>query len=206
MGLEELDGYRDSALEELALVGSEAALAEWARIHLAASGRLNQWKRSIGKQPKTERRAFGQAIHQVGQALTSAFEGRKTAIETEALAARLGAERVDLSLPARPRRRGGLHPLVRTLRDITRVFGDMGFSVFESRHVETDYFNFQALNMPPHHPARDMQDTFYVDGGEGPKSRVLRTHTSAGGVCGGCTGRKYGGERQYFIHSYLILI
>jgi len=182
MGLEELDGYRDSALEELALVGSEAALAEWARIHLAASGRLNQWKRSIGKQPKTERRAFGQAIHQVGQALTSAFEGRKTAIETEALAARLGAERVDLSLPARPRRRGGLHPLVRTLRDITRVFGDMGFSVFESRHVETDYFNFQALNMPPHHPARDMQDTFYVDGGEGPKSRVLRTHTSAGQI------------------------
>ncbi len=182
MGLEELDGYRESALNELAAVDSESAVAEWSRVHLAGSGLLNQWKRAIGKQPKSERRAYGQAIHQVGQALTAAFEQRKTEIETAALAARLAEERVDLSLPARPRRQGGLHPLVRTLRHITRVFGDMGFSVFESRHIETDYFNFQALNMPPHHPARDMQDTFYVDGGEGPKSRVLRTHTSAGQI------------------------
>ncbi len=182
MGQEALDRYREAALRELESVDSEAALAEWSRSHLAASGQLNGWKRSIGKQPVDERKAFGQAIHVVGAALADAFESRKATVEAAALARRLAEEQVDLTLPARPRRRGGLHPLARHLRHITRVFGDMGFSVFESRHVETDFFNFEALNMPPHHPARDMQDTFYVQGGETDRSVVMRTHTSAGQI------------------------
>lgn len=181
MGLEELDSYRTQALSALAAVDDEASLAEWHRAHLASSGQLNGWKKQIGKQPRDQRRAFGQAIHKVNQALTAAFGERRERIETAALAARLEQERVDLTLPPRPRRRGGLHPLTRTLRHITRVFGDMGFSVFESRHVETDFYNFQALNMPPHHPARDMQDTFYVQGDD-DRSAVMRTHTSAGQI------------------------
>ena len=84
---------------------------------------------------------------------------------------------MDVSLPARPQRRGGLHPSAQAVREVVDVFAQLGFSVFESPHVETDFYNFEAANMPPHHPARDMQDTFFTTDGH-----VLRTHTTAGQV------------------------
>ena len=177
MAQDELEAYRDRALAELAAVDGEAALEDWYRSHLAPSGQANAYKRTIGKQPKDQRRAFGQAIHVVSQALQGAFDSAQASAAHAALQVRLSSERVDVTLPARPRRQGGLHPSVVALREVVDIFGQLGFSVFESPHVETDFYNFEAANMPPHHPARDMQDTFFTTDGH-----VLRTHTTAGQV------------------------
>lgn len=177
MALDELDAYQARALAALADATGADALEEWYRTHLAPSGQANAYKRLIGKQPKDQRRAFGQAVNAVGAALRAAFEEAREGARARALAAQLASERVDVTLPARPRRKGGLHPSVIALREVIDIFAQLGFSVFESPHVETDFYNFEAANMPPHHPARDMQDTFFTTDGH-----VLRTHTTAGQV------------------------
>ncbi len=177
MAIEELEAYRGRALDALSAVSDPASLEAWYRAHLAPSGEANTWKRSIGQQPKDERKAFGQAINEVGAALADAYAARQAAVAQAELQRRLVQEAVDVTLPARARRAGGLHPSVIALRQIADVFCQMGFTVFESPHVETDYYNFEAANMPPHHPARDMQDTFFTTDGQ-----VLRTHTTSGQV------------------------
>jgi phenylalanyl-tRNA synthetase alpha chain len=177
----------------LRAVVDAAGLERWYRAQLSASGAVSALRKGIGQLPLEARKPYGAAINALSTALTSAFEARKAQIEAEALDARLQAERVDLTLPPRRPRVGRLHPLRSTLREINAAFQSMGFAVYDSPHVETDEYNFQLLNIPPHHPARDMQDTFYVasDGlaGDGaldadgaPVQRVLRTHTSAGQI------------------------
>jgi phenylalanyl-tRNA synthetase alpha chain len=186
MALSALFDYRARALSALEAVEDEGALEAWKVAHLAGNGELAQWKRGIGKLEPAARKAYGAGVHEVTRTLEEAFTEKRGVVEAKALAASLSAERVDLSLPTRHRRHGALHPLTRTLREIVSAFQSMGFMVFESPDVETDEFNFQLLNIPPHHPARDMQDTFYVelDGreSEGAGGRVLRTHTSAGQI------------------------
>jgi phenylalanyl-tRNA synthetase alpha chain len=176
MALEELDAYRDAALASLTET-PDAGLEGWHRQHLAPSGEANQFKRQIGKQPKDQRRAFGQAVNVVSKALSEAFAVRLEAAKAADLRRRLEEERVDVTLPARPVAHGGLHPSVVAMRQVIDVFAMLGFSVFESPHVETDFYNFEAANMPPHHPARDMQDTFFTT-----EDQVLRTHTTSGQV------------------------
>ena len=105
------------------------------------------------------------------------FHQRREVVKTRELAARIAAEARDVTLPPRPRPAGAYHPVTLVMREVLDVFQRMGFSVFESPHVETDDYNFGLLNMPADHPARDMQDTFYLDG-----ERLLRTHTSAGQI------------------------
>lgn len=177
-----LEAWQDRALAELAVVEEPPALDAWHRAHLGVSGEANRWKRSIGRVAPDGRRAFGQAIHHVQGALEAAYEVAQARVAAAAMERRLRAERVDVTLPGRRRPSGGLHPATRTLRQIRHTFRAMGFTVFESPHVETDYANFEALNMPPHHPARDMQDTFYVRGPGVEPGAVLRTHTSAGQI------------------------
>lgn len=141
--------------------------------YLGKSGLFTEQLKSLGKLPKEERPAAGQEINKAKQALQADIEGRKHALETAALAERLAAERVDVSLPGRGTGTGGLHPVTRTMQRIQQIFGGAGFEVAQGPEIEDDFHNFEALNIPAHHPARAMHDTFYFDEGT-----LLRTHTS----------------------------
>jgi phenylalanyl-tRNA synthetase alpha chain len=141
--------------------------------YLGKKGALTEQLKALGSLPAEGRRAAGQRINEAKEALQQALEARRRALEKAALEARLGAERVDVTLPGRGRRLGGLHPITRTLDRIERIFAQTGFAVAEGPEIEDDYHNFGALNIPEHHPARAMHDTFYFDA-----HTVLRTHTS----------------------------
>ncbi|HSP92061.1 MAG TPA: phenylalanine--tRNA ligase subunit alpha, partial [Vicinamibacterales bacterium] len=133
---------------------------------------------TLGTLPKDERKAFGQRGNQVKQALERAFEEAAERITRAELASALEAGAIDVTAPGRRRGRGRLHPATQTLRRIYAIFAEMGFQVYRSREVETDEFNFGFLNMPPHHPARDMWDTYYTT----TPNVILRTHTSPGQI------------------------
>ena len=173
----DLPTYVQSALAELARTDDEGALEAWYRRHLAPSGALNLRKRSIGKLPPEHRREAGQGIHRAEEQIGAAFRSRKEEIRLLALRERLWAASVDVTLPPRALLRGGYHPSTQLLREVGRIFALLGFVPFESPHVELDEHNFGLLNMPPDHPARDMQDTFYIT-----DDVLLRTHTSSGQV------------------------
>ncbi|MET0106254.1 MAG: phenylalanine--tRNA ligase subunit alpha [Sedimenticola sp.] len=140
---------------------------------LGKSGELTAQLKQLGKLPKEERPAAGQAINKAKQALQEQIERRKAELEQEALSARLASERIDVTLPGRGRGHGGLHPVTRTMERIERLFANSGFKVAEGPEIEDDFHNFEALNIPAHHPARAMHDTFYFD-----EHLLLRTHTS----------------------------
>jgi phenylalanyl-tRNA synthetase alpha chain len=141
--------------------------------YLGKSGVFTEQLKSLGKLPKEERPAAGQEINRAKQLLQKAIEARKAALETAALAERLAAERIDVSLPGRGTGNGGLHPVTRTMQRIQEIFGGAGFEVATGPEIEDDFHNFEALNIPAHHPARAMHDTFYFEEGT-----LLRTHTS----------------------------
>ncbi len=147
---------------------------EQVRIHyLGKSGRLTAQLKQLGRLPKAERPQAGQAINRAKGILQNAIEERRAELERTALQARLSSERIDVTLPGRGLGRGGLHPVTRTLRRIEQLFVRAGFEVAEGPEIEDDYHNFEALNIPAHHPARAMHDTFYFDA-----HLLLRTHTS----------------------------
>ncbi len=141
--------------------------------YLGKSGVFTEQLKQLGKLPKEDRREAGQSINKAKQTLQKAIEARKTELETLALAQRLAAERVDVSLPGRGTSPGGLHPVTRTMQRIQSIFAGAGFEVAEGPEIEDDFHNFEALNIPEHHPARAMHDTFYFD-----EHLLLRTHTS----------------------------
>ena len=147
---------------------------------LGKTGRLTARLKELGALPPEARREQGARVNAVKEALTAALEARRAALEAAALEARLASERIDVSLPARPAESGLIHPISRAMDEIAAIFGAMGFTVAEGPDIETDWHNFGALNIPPHHPARADHDTFYLPpeaDGDGPP-RVLRTHTS----------------------------
>lgn len=141
--------------------------------YLGKNGLVTEQLKQLGKLPREERSAAGQAINQAKQALQKAIESRKLELEQAALQARLAAETLDVTLPGRHSSSGGLHPVTRTIERIEKLFANAGFSVAEGPEIEDDYHNFEALNIPAHHPARAMHDTFYFD-----EHLLLRTHTS----------------------------
>ena len=140
---------------------------------LGRKGALAGFGKEMGKLTPDERAAVGKALNAAKQVLESAYETRKNAFETEALTERLDSEWVDLTLPAPGLLPGALHPISQIQHEIEEVFTSMGFAIMDGPEVETEWNNFDALNIPPDHPARDMQDTFWLEGGH-----VLRTHTS----------------------------
>ncbi len=168
-----IDPLREAALAAIAAAPDLAALDQVRVRYLGKSGELTLLLKQLGGLPKEERPAAGQLINVAKDAVAQAIEARKSVLEQAALAARLAAGRVDVTLPGRGGRAGGLHPVTRTLRRIERLFADAGFAVAEGPEVETAYHNFEALNIPEHHPARAMHDTFYFDA-----DLLLRTHTS----------------------------
>jgi phenylalanyl-tRNA synthetase alpha chain len=169
------------AIEDLRAAAFEAVeravdLAELDRVrvqYLGKSGLLTAQLKALGALPKEQRPAAGQVINQTKTAVQAAVETRRADLERAALEQRLSRERIDVTLPGRGQRVGGLHPITRTLQRIERLFANAGFAVEEGPEVEDDYHNFEALNIPAHHPARAMHDTFYFGDG-----RLLRTHTS----------------------------
>src|SRR5207247_2956717 len=134
--------------------------------------------KKIGEVPPAERRAYGQEANRIKEALTKAYEAASEKEKEKALARDLQSDALDVTLPGRPVRRGRLHVATRDMRRITAIFADMGFQVYRSRDVEDDLTNFELLNMPPHHPARDMWDTFHTT----KPGVLLRTHTSPGQI------------------------
>ena len=141
--------------------------------YLGKTGVITDQLKQLGKLPAEERKTAGQEINKAKQMLQAAIEGRKAALETAALAERLAAEKIDVSLPGRGEANGGLHPVTRTMQRIQQIFGGAGFEVATGPEIEDDFHNFEALNIPSHHPARAMHDTFYFKEGT-----LLRTHTS----------------------------
>ena len=140
---------------------------------LGRKGSLTQFSKELGKLSAAEKPAAGKALNAAKESLESAFEIRKKAFDAAALEARLRTEWLDLTLPAPGPRPGSLHPVTLIQREIEDLFTSLGFAVLDGPEVETEYHNFDALNIPADHPARDMQDTFWLDGGN-----LLRTHTS----------------------------
>jgi len=168
-----LDQLRSAALSAVAGSADLAALDRVRVDYLGKSGQLTARLKALGGLPPAERPTAGQAINEVKAVLQEAIEARKAELEQIALATRLAGERVDVSLPGRGQHSGAAHPITRALERIEQLFANAGFHVEEGPEVEDDYHNFEALNIPAHHPARAMHDTFYF-----PDGRLLRTHTS----------------------------
>jgi len=162
------------ALEELRETEDDAQLEAWHTAYLGRRGALAEHMKSLGQLPPEERPAAGQAANASKREIESAFDTRVAEIRERKLRRQLEAERIDVTLPGRRLHTGRLHPITQTLRRIIEIFRDMGFQVTEGPEVELDWYNFEALNIPHEHPARDMFDTFYID----PPSVLLRTHTS----------------------------
>ncbi len=171
--LEQLKELKEQALAEVAAADSEQALEQLSTRYLGRKGLLTGLLRKTGTLPPDQRPAFGQMANQVKKELEAALEQAAGGLgaKSQAVAARHG---VDATLPGIRPRRGRLHPITQTERLILEVFTRMGFQVVETPEVELDWYCFEALNMPPDHPARDMQDTFYIS-----DQVVLRTHTSS---------------------------
>lgn len=182
--LDQLNQIEQTALEALRAVADEAALEAWRVAHLGRSSPLMQVFSGLGELSKEERPAVGQRANEVKKALEAALGERCGTLRQAALKHSLEQEQLDVTLPGRPFPLGRLHPTTQTLREMFRVFGEMGFQVYRSREVETDEYNFQLLNFPPDHPARDMQDTFFIKNSreQGDNPLILRTHTSPGQV------------------------
>ena len=144
----------------------------------AKKGRITGLMKQLGGLDPEQRKDVGQALNRLKDEIQTAIETRRTALEDAALDARLRSERIDVSLPARPEATGRVHPITQTIEELTQIFAAMGFSVAEGPHIESDYYNFTALNIPPEHPARQELDTFYLPPDESGTPRVLRTHTS----------------------------
>ncbi|EGV27961.1 Phenylalanyl-tRNA synthetase alpha chain [Thiorhodococcus drewsii AZ1] len=168
-----IDALRDAAIEAIESATDLAALDQVRVRYLGKSGEMTALLKRLGTLPAEERPAAGQEINRAKVAVQEAIDTRKSDLEQASLAARLAAERIDVSLPGRGQQPGGLHPVTRALRRIERLFANSGFAVVEGPEVEDAYHNFEALNIPEHHPARAMHDTFYFDA-----DRLLRTHTS----------------------------
>lgn len=182
--LEKIGEIKKTALDALAKIEGEEGLDQWKVTHLGRSSAIMDVFKNMGSVPKEERGNVGRTANQVKQALQAALDEKKEALHQAEIQRALQEEKIDITLPGYAIPRGRLHPTTQTLREIYRVFADMGFQIYRSREVETDEFNFQLLNFPPHHPAREMQDSFYVDSGEerGENPILLRTHTSPGQI------------------------
>jgi phenylalanyl-tRNA synthetase alpha chain len=163
----------DDRLGEIAAAPTLAALDALRVALLGKHGTLTTQLKSLGELPAPERKARGAAINQVKQRLQKAIGERREVLRREALDARLASERVDVTLPGRRGARGVLHPITRAMERMAAIFERLGYQRAEGPEIEDDWHNFEALNFPPHHPARAMHDTFYFADG-----RLLRTHTS----------------------------
>jgi phenylalanyl-tRNA synthetase alpha chain len=171
--MQELQQILDDALQTFSAIGDAAALENAKARYLGKEGSLTGLLKGLGKLSAEERPAAGARINEVKQQIEIALQARRDAIQQLALQAKLAGEALDVTLPGRGAGVGGLHPVTRTLERIETLFHSIGFAVAQGPEIESDFYNFTALNIPEDHPARAMHDTFYID-----DKHVLRTHTS----------------------------
>ena len=146
---------------------------------MGKQGRITGLLRGLGQVPPDERKSRGAAVNALREQVEGVLAGRQAVLDRAALAARLAAERMDVTLPPAPEPRGSIHPISRTMEEMAAIFGAMGFTIGEGPEVEADWYNFGALNIPAHHSARSDMDTFYLPGTYEGHPLVLRTHTSS---------------------------
>ena len=168
-----IDDFVREAREAIAAAGDLGELDDVRVRFLGRQGRLTLESKGLGALAPELRPAAGKRINDGKQSIRQALDARKAALSADVLQSRLASERLDVTLPGRGQSSGGLHPVTRTIERISSLFRAIGFEVVEGPEIEDDYHNFEALNIPAHHPARAMQDTFYF-----PDGRLLRTHTS----------------------------
>ncbi len=168
-----LENILAQALQQLSAATDLNQLDQVRVQYLGKKGEFTLQMKELGKLDPEQRRSVGQVINEAKDQFQEQLEARRQILESAALAARLASETIDVTLPGRGRNVGGLHPVTTTLRRIAQIFASVGFDVVEGPEIEDDYHNFEALNIPAHHPARAMHDTFYFD-----PHTVLRTHTS----------------------------
>ena len=178
--MSDLENLKTSLLTEIAAAGDEAALEAVRVSALGKKGSVSDLLKTLGAMSAEERQTRGAAINTLKTEVTEALAARKTVLRDAAINARLAAETLDVTLPVRssPAERGRIHPISQIIDEITAIFADMGFSIAEGPDIETDYYNFTALNFPEGHPAREMHDTFFLAPDEKGERKVLRTHTS----------------------------
>ena len=176
--LEKLEQTYTEAKASLATAASSDDLATWYRENLGSKGSVQLMTRQFGSIDPADRPAFGARINEVKGELQTAYDAKFNEIRAVEMDADIADGAVDITMPGRRQAKGGLHLATRNLREIYRVWGDMGFQVYRSRDVETDEYNFELLNIPQHHPARDMWDTFHTT----TPGMILRTHTSPGQI------------------------
>ena len=176
--LEQLKGLHAQALDELKKIDNPRELESWRVRYLGKKSRLTQILRSLATLPLEERREMGAQANEIKRALESNLSEKEKLLQEALLTSPLESQGLDVTLPGRPLPTGRLHPTTQILNEICDVFKNMGFQVIEGPDVEWDYYNFEALNIPQHHPARDMFATLWIDAGMGGKARLLRTHTS----------------------------
>lgn len=176
--LDQLKTIEEDALATLAAAHDATGLEGWRVAVLGRKGSLTHALRGLGQLPRDERPAAGAEANRVKDRLEAAFSAHQEALQQAAMAHSLVAEAVDVTLPGRPPSLGRIHPSNAVLRRIYAIFGQMGFQVYDAPDVELEEYNFQLLNIPPDHPARDMQDTFYTK----DPAVLLRTHTSPGQI------------------------
>jgi phenylalanyl-tRNA synthetase alpha chain len=172
--IEKVASIRKKALAEIASAATEEELQRVRNTYLAKKSELSALMGLMKEIPDTEKAAFGKQINDARAEITSEYETKSSQLASKALSEKLLKEKIDLSLPGLTKDLGNINPYWKIVDEVTDIFLDMGFEVVEGRDVETDHFNFELLNVPKDHPARDMQDTFYIS-----DSLLLRTQTSA---------------------------
>ncbi|MPL71192.1 Phenylalanine--tRNA ligase alpha subunit [bioreactor metagenome] len=175
-----LDELKAKYLGGIAQAGDEAALEELRLAALGKKGEISLKMRELGQMSAEERQTTGAALNVLKSEIDAALRAKKAALADAALDARLSAEWLDVTLPGRPRPVGTIHPVSQVMDEVTAIFADMGFDVAEGPQIESDWYNFDALNIPPEHPARQEFDTFFMarDPADARPPHVLRTHTS----------------------------
>ncbi len=171
--MQELEQILSLAMQQFAAAEQAAELEQVKARYLGKEGSLTALLKGLGKLSAEERPAAGARINEVKQQIEAALNARRDAMQQQVLNTKLAAESLDVTLPGRGTSVGGLHPVTLTLERIENLFHSIGYAVAEGPEIETDFYNFTALNIPENHPARTMHDTFYVD-----EKHVLRTHTS----------------------------
>ena len=174
----ELNDIVDTAKAAFLQAATPADLENAKALFLGKSGKITELMKGMAALSVEEKKSRGAAINLAKQAIESALTERRQALADAELQTQLQAEALDVTLPGRQRGQGGLHPVSLTLERIEAIFGSMGFDVAQGPEIESDWFNFTALNTPEDHPARSMHDTFYVEGGSEAAPNLLRTHTS----------------------------
>jgi phenylalanyl-tRNA synthetase alpha chain len=171
--MSDIDTLSRTALAQIASADAIDALEHLRVQLLGKSGSVTGLLKQLGGMPPEQRKAAGEEVNRAKNSIADAIAERRATLEQAALDARLSSERIDITLPGRRGTRGSLHPVTRALERITGIFARLGYAALEGPEIEDDWHNFEALNFPPHHPARAMHDTFYF-----PDGRLLRTHTS----------------------------